>query len=99
MLYLKKQEVRKIKQSLMPRYSEIIYNGKNRNNYMKLKVILILILIKGFWYSPEAEFLREIVKKSQENVEGAVTVSVFKGNVYIKGRESVKSLYNKTLVR
>lgn len=25
-------------------------------------------------------------------------VSVFKGNVYIKGRESKKSLYNETLV-
>jgi len=53
----------------------------------------------GFWYSPEADFMRAIINKSQENVDGSVFVSVFKGNVYIKGRESKKSLYNETLVR
>ncbi len=80
LIYLKAfKEVRKIKQSLMPRYSEIIYNG--------------------FWFSPEGEFIRHIVYKSQEDVEGTVTVSVFKGNVYIRARESNKSLYNQTLVR
>lgn len=72
------REVRKIKQSLVPRYSEIIYNG--------------------FWFSPEGDFLREIIKKSQDNVGGSVTVAVFKGNVYIKCRESDTSLYNETLV-
>lgn len=76
--YTMDREVRKIKQSLMPRYSDIIYNG--------------------FWFSPEAEFVRDIVEKSQENVDGKVTVSVFKGNVYINARESNKSLYNQTLV-
>ena len=73
------REVRKIKQSLMARYAEIIYNG--------------------FWYSPEAEFMRHVVAKSQEHVTGAVTVAVFKGNVYVRARESVNnSLYNETLV-
>ena len=43
--------------------------------------------------------MRAIINKSQENVDGSVFVSVFKGNVYIKGRESKKSLYNETLVR
>jgi argininosuccinate synthase len=43
--------------------------------------------------------LRDIIVKSQENVDGSVIVAVFKGNVYIKGRESNKSLYNETLVR
>lgn len=72
------REVRKIKQSLVPRYSETIYNG--------------------FWFSPEADFMRSIIERSQENVDGTVFLSVFKGNVYIKGRESKKSLYNETLV-
>ena len=53
----------------------------------------------GFWYSPEGDFLRDIIAKSQENVDGLVTVSIFKGNVYIRCRESKKSLYNETLVR
>lgn len=42
--------------------------------------------------------MRDIVDKSQENVDGTVYLAVFKGNVYIKGRESKKSLYNETLV-
>lgn len=53
----------------------------------------------GFWYSPECEFVRHCIEKSQENVEGRVQLSVFKGHVYILGRESPKSLYNEELVR
>uniref|UniRef100_A0A8C1Z700 Argininosuccinate synthase n=1 Tax=Cyprinus carpio TaxID=7962 RepID=A0A8C1Z700_CYPCA len=51
-----------------------------------------------FWYSPECEFVRHCIDKSQENVEGRVQLSVFKGQVYILGRESPKSLYNEELV-
>uniref|UniRef100_A0A673MWL0 Argininosuccinate synthase n=1 Tax=Sinocyclocheilus rhinocerous TaxID=307959 RepID=A0A673MWL0_9TELE len=72
------REVRKIKQSLGIKFSELIYNG--------------------FWYSPECEFVRHCIDKSQESVEGCVQLSVFKGQVYILGRESPKSLYNEELV-
>lgn len=54
--------------------------------------------LKGFWYSPECEYLRNCIDISQQFVDGVVTVSVFKGAVYIKGRESKKSLYNQELV-
>jgi argininosuccinate synthase len=57
------------------------------------------IIYNGFWFSPESDFIRYIVNKSQEHVDGSVYVSIFKGNVYIKGRQSKKSLYNETLVR
>lgn len=53
----------------------------------------------GFWHSPECEFVRDCIAKSQERVEGKVQVSVFKGQVYILGRESPLSLYNEELVR
>nr|XP_006640802.1 PREDICTED: argininosuccinate synthase isoform X1 [Lepisosteus oculatus]XP_015222542.1 PREDICTED: argininosuccinate synthase isoform X2 [Lepisosteus oculatus] len=72
------REVRKLKQGLGVKFSELIYNG--------------------FWYSPECEFVRHCIQKSQENVEGKVQVSVLKGQVYILGRESRKSLYNEELV-
>uniref|UniRef100_A0A3Q3M3B5 Argininosuccinate synthase n=2 Tax=Mastacembelus armatus TaxID=205130 RepID=A0A3Q3M3B5_9TELE len=52
----------------------------------------------GFWYSPECEFLRHCIAMSQVNVEGKVQLSIFKGQVYILGRESPKSLYNEELV-
>uniref|UniRef100_A0A2C9MAH9 Argininosuccinate synthase n=2 Tax=Biomphalaria TaxID=6525 RepID=A0A2C9MAH9_BIOGL len=53
---------------------------------------------KGFWFSPECEFTRFCIAKSQENVEGVVTLKLFKGGVYILGRKSPLSLYNKELV-
>lgn len=72
------REVRRIKQGLGVKFSELIYCG--------------------FWYSPECAFLRHCIQKSQENVEGKVQLSVFKGQVYILGRESPRSLYNQELV-
>ncbi|NWR49627.1 ASSY synthase, partial [Regulus satrapa] len=72
------REVRKIKQGLSRKFSELVYNG--------------------FWHSPECEFLRECIGRSQEPVLGTVRLSVFKGQVYILGRESPRSLYNEELV-
>lgn len=77
-LFTMDKEVRRIKQGLGIKFSELIYNG--------------------FWYSPECEFVRHCIDKSQENVEGKVQVSVYKGQVYILCRESAKSLYNEELV-
>ncbi|KAM9794919.1 argininosuccinate synthase [Syngnathus typhle] len=72
------KEVRRIKQGLGIKFSDLVYNG--------------------FWYSPECDFVRQCIAKSQENIEGKVQLSVFKGQVYILGRESPKSLYNEELV-
>jgi argininosuccinate synthase len=55
-------------------------------------------IYQGFWFSPECEFTRSCIAKSQENVEGVVTLSIFKGHVYVKARESKLSLYNQELV-
>ncbi|XP_077334298.1 argininosuccinate synthase [Lithobates pipiens] len=52
----------------------------------------------GFWYSPECEFVRSCIAKSQELVQGKVHLSVLKGQVYVLGRESPQSLYNEELV-
>ncbi len=52
----------------------------------------------GFWFSPEREMLQALIDKSQEHVEGEVTVELYKGNVIVTGRESEKSLYSSTLV-
>uniref|UniRef100_A0A667YFR9 Argininosuccinate synthase n=1 Tax=Myripristis murdjan TaxID=586833 RepID=A0A667YFR9_9TELE len=72
------KEIRRIKQGLSIKFSELLYNG--------------------FWYSPECEFVRHCIAKSQEHVEGKVQLTVLKGQVYILGRESPKSLYNEELV-
>ncbi|NXK53771.1 ASSY synthase, partial [Chauna torquata] len=72
------REVRKIKQGLALKFSELVYNG--------------------FWHSPECEFLRHCIGRSQRAVAGTVRVSVFKGQVYVLGRASPQSLYNEELV-
>ena len=67
-----------LKDELMPRYAELIYNG--------------------FWFSPERAMLQAAIDKSQEEVEGAVRLKLYKGNVIITGRRSAKSLYSDGLV-
>jgi argininosuccinate synthase len=67
-----------LKDELMPRYAELIYNG--------------------FWFSPEREMLQALIDRSQEHVEGEVTLELYKGNVMVTGRSSPKSLYSSTLV-
>ena len=67
-----------LKDDIMPRYAELIYNG--------------------FWFSPEREMLQALIDKSQEDVEGAVRLKLYKGNVMVTGRKSAKSLYSDKLV-
>ena len=67
-----------LKDELMPRYAELIYNG--------------------LWFAPEREMLQAAIDKSQEHVEGEVSLKLYKGNVMVTGRSSAKSLYSSTLV-
>ncbi len=52
------------------------------------------LIYNGFWFSPEMDFLLHAIGKSQENVEGSVTVKLYKGKAYPVSRRSPKSLYN-----
>jgi argininosuccinate synthase len=52
----------------------------------------------GFWYSPEAEYVKKCLDDSQKPVNGQVTIELFKGNVSVIARESLTSLYNQELV-
>ena len=56
------------------------------------------LIYYGFWFSPEREMLQALIDKSQDHVEGEVTLELYKGNVMVVGRESAKSLYSPTLV-
>ena len=56
------------------------------------------LIYYGFWFSPEREMLQALIDKSQEHVEGEVTLELYKGNVMVVGRSSPKSLYSSTLV-
>ena len=71
------REVMQIRDSLIPKFSQLIYFG--------------------FWYAPEMELLMTMIDKSQENVSGKVYLTLYKGNVNVKGRESPNSLYDEKI--
>ena len=52
------------------------------------------LIYNGFWFSPERLMLQALIDKSQENVEGTVTLELYKGNITVLGRKSNKSLYS-----
>jgi len=71
------KEVMHLRDSLIPKFSELIYNG--------------------LWFSPEMDFLMAAFNKSQEQINGTVVVSLYKGNVSPLYRNSPVSLYDQDL--
>jgi argininosuccinate synthase len=55
------------------------------------------LIYYGFWFSPEMDFLMAAVDKSQEVIDGTVSLKLFKGNVMAVGRECSSSLYDREL--
>lgn len=55
------------------------------------------LIYNGFWFSPEMEMMMSAINKSQENVDGKVYLTLYKGNVYVTSRESEKSLYDESI--
>ena len=72
------KEVMHLRDSLIPKFASIIYNG--------------------LWFSPEMDFIMCAFNKSQERIDGVVTLSLYKGNVDVIGRYSPTSLYDQELV-
>jgi argininosuccinate synthase len=56
------------------------------------------LIYNGFWFSPEREMLQALIDKSQENVEGCVTMKLYKGSATVVSRKSTKSLYSEAHV-
>lgn len=56
------------------------------------------LIYNGMWFTPERQMLQAAIDASQENVTGEVRLKIYKGNVYVDGRSSPYSLYNKELV-
>jgi argininosuccinate synthase len=55
------------------------------------------LVYNGFWFSPEMEFLRAAIDRSQRNVTGEARVRLYKGSAWITGRRSPVSLYDEAL--
>lgn len=66
-----------LKDSLMPKYAEVIYNG--------------------YWWSPERKMLQGLIDGTQDVVNGKVRVKLYKGNVFVAGRQSEDSLFDEKM--
>ncbi|MFG1691047.1 argininosuccinate synthase [Gemmatimonadota bacterium] len=55
------------------------------------------LIYNGFWFSPEMDFLMAAIDKSQEVIDGAVYLKLYKGSAIAVGRESSSSLYDQEL--
>ncbi len=55
------------------------------------------LIYNGFWFSPEMEFLMVAIDKSQEVIDGEVTLKLYKGTAYPVARTSPSSLYDQDL--
>jgi argininosuccinate synthase len=55
------------------------------------------LIYNGFWFSPEMDFLRAAIDKSQEVIDGTVYLRLYKGRAMAVGRESSSSLYDQEL--
>ncbi len=55
------------------------------------------LVYNGLWFTPLREALDAFVAKTQESVTGTVTLSLYKGNIAVAGRESEFSLYSNEL--
>jgi argininosuccinate synthase len=51
----------------------------------------------GLWFTPLREALDAFIEKTQESMTGAVTLSLYKGNVSVASRQSEHSLYRTDL--
>jgi argininosuccinate synthase len=51
----------------------------------------------GLWFTPLREALDAFIAKTQEQMTGTVTLSLYKGNVSVVSRESEHSLYRTDL--
>lgn len=53
------------------------------------------LIYNGLWFSPERELVQHAITHSQHFVNGQVTLSLYKGNVTVVGRDSRVSLYDR----
>jgi argininosuccinate synthase len=71
------REVTHLRDSLIPRYAELVYYG--------------------YWFAPERYALQSLIDEAQKPVTGTARLKLYKGNVYVAGRKSPRSLYRPDL--
>jgi len=56
------------------------------------------LIYNGYWWSPERSALQTLIDETQRRVNGTTRVKLYKGNVIVTGRESLKdSLFDESI--
>ncbi len=55
------------------------------------------LIYYGFWFSPEFQALKKFIEETQRSVTGTIRLKLYKGNCFVVGRKSPKSLYQSSL--
>jgi len=55
------------------------------------------LIYNGYWFSPERQMLQQAIDWSQQSVNGAVRLKLYKGNVSVAGRKSEDSLFDERI--
>jgi argininosuccinate synthase len=56
------------------------------------------LIYNGYWWSPERRMMQQMIDASQASVSGWVRVKLYKGGIYVVGRDSkTDSLYDMTI--
>ncbi len=64
----------------------------------KLSLQLAELIYNGYWFSPEAKLIKQLVIESQSTVSGIAKLKLYKGNCYVVARKSPVSLYSENTV-
>ena len=52
------------------------------------------LIYNGYWFSPERKMIQAAIDETQKNVQGTVRLKLYKGNVFVVGRESDRTLFS-----
>jgi argininosuccinate synthase len=55
------------------------------------------MVYNGHWFAPERESLQALIDDTQKHVSGVARLKLFKGGVWIAGRKSPNSLYDRAI--
>ncbi len=55
------------------------------------------LIYNGYWWSPERKALQGLIDESQQPVNGAVRLKLYKGSVTVLGRRSPDSLFDESM--
>jgi argininosuccinate synthase len=71
----------------------LVLDRPTRQQKEVLAITYARLVYDGHWFTPLREALDAFFAKTNERVQGSITLSLYKGNIVVKSRKSPNSLY------